>query len=51
VESPLFFPIFGRQCDFSEDILVELDTKGNLVRMTIEHASSKANMADFSFKR
>ncbi len=25
--------------DFSEDILVELDLTGNLVSMTIEHAS------------
>lgn len=37
--------------DFSEDILVELDPKGNLVSMTIEHASQKANMADFSFNQ
>ena len=37
--------------DFSEDILVELDPTGNLVSMTIEHASQKANMADFSFNQ
>jgi uncharacterized protein YuzE len=37
--------------DFSEDILVELDPKGNLVSMTIEHASQKANMTDFSFNQ
>ncbi len=37
--------------DFSEDILLELDTKGNLVSMTIEHASQKANMTDFSFNQ
>jgi uncharacterized protein YuzE len=37
--------------DFSEDILVELDPAGNLVSMTIEHASQKANMADFSFNQ
>ena len=37
--------------DFSEDILVELDLTGNLVSMTIEHASLKANMADFSFNQ
>jgi len=35
--------------DFSQDILVELDLKGNLVSMTIEHASQKANMTDFSY--
>ncbi len=37
--------------DFSEDILMELDPNGNLVSMTIEHASKKANMADFSFNQ
>jgi uncharacterized protein YuzE len=37
--------------DFSEDILVEFDPKGNLVSMTIEHASQKANMTDFSFNQ
>jgi uncharacterized protein YuzE len=37
--------------DFSEDILVEFDDIGNLVNMTIEHASKKANMADFSFNQ
>jgi uncharacterized protein YuzE len=37
--------------DFSEDILVELDPTGNLVSMTIEHASQKANMTDFSFNQ
>ncbi len=37
--------------DFSEDILVELDPTGNLVSMTIEHASKKANMTDFSFNQ
>jgi uncharacterized protein YuzE len=37
--------------DFTEDVLVELDPKGNLVSMTIEHASQKANMSDFSFNQ
>ena len=37
--------------DFSEDILVEFDDTGNMVSMTIEHASQKANMSDFSFKQ
>ena len=37
--------------DFTEDVLVELDHKGNLVSMTIEHASQKANMSDFSFSQ
>jgi uncharacterized protein YuzE len=37
--------------EFTEDVLVELDHKGNLVSMTIEHASQKANMSDFSFNQ
>ncbi len=37
--------------DFSEDVLLDLDNKGNLVSMTIEHASKQANMADFSFNQ
>ena len=37
--------------DFSEDILLELDPNGGLVSMTIEHASKKANMSDFSFNQ
>jgi uncharacterized protein YuzE len=37
--------------DFNEDILFELDKTGNLVSMTIEHASKKANMTDFSFNQ
>jgi len=37
--------------DFTEDVLVELDHNGNLVSMTIEHASQKANMSDFSFNQ
>lgn len=35
--------------DLSEDILVEIDPTGSLVSMTIEHATKKANMPDFSF--
>jgi len=37
--------------DFTDDVLMELDHKGNLVSMTIEHASTKANMSDFSFNQ
>jgi uncharacterized protein YuzE len=37
--------------DFNEDILIELDNTGNMVSMTIEHASKKANMTDFSFNQ
>jgi uncharacterized protein YuzE len=37
--------------DFNEDILLEFDQKGNLVNITIEHASKKANMTDFSYNQ
>ncbi len=37
-------------CDISEDILVERDAIGNLVSMTLEHASQKANMKGFMFQ-
>jgi len=37
--------------DLSEDILMEFDGAGNPVSMTIEHASLKANMPDFSFNQ
>ncbi|MBY0435215.1 MAG: DUF2283 domain-containing protein [Cyclobacteriaceae bacterium] len=37
--------------DFGEDILVELDNKGSLVSMTVEHASKHANMPDFAFNQ
>ena len=35
--------------DINEDTLIELDSKGNLVSMTIEHAKKQANMEDFSY--
>lgn len=37
--------------DFNEDILLEFDQKGNLVNITIEHASVKTNMADFTYNQ
>lgn len=37
--------------DLSENILLDLDRHGNIVSMTIEHASKQANMDEFSFQR
>ncbi len=37
--------------DLDEDTLVEFDTKGNLVHITIEHARERAELPDFSFQR
>ena len=35
--------------EISENIYVDLDGKGNLVSMTIEHARSNAQLQEFSF--
>ena len=35
--------------EISESIYVDLDVKGNLVSMTIEHAHSNAHLQEFSF--
>ena len=35
--------------EISENIYVDLDGKGNLVSMTIEHARSNARLQEFSF--
>ena len=35
--------------EISENIYVDLDTKGNLVSMTIEHARTNARLQEFSF--
>ena len=37
--------------EVSESVMLDLDADGNLVSMTIEHASEKANIQDFSFER
>ena len=37
--------------DITEDILIELDSHGHLVSMTIEHAGQSANMEEFLFQR
>jgi len=33
----------------SENLYIDLDEKGNLVRMTIEHARENANIGEISF--
>ena len=35
--------------EISENLYIDLDKKGNLVSMTIEHAKAKAGMAEVSF--
>ena len=36
--------------EISENIYVDLDQKGNLVSMTIEHAKASAGLWEFSYK-
>jgi len=36
--------------EISENIYVDLDEKGNLVNMTIEHARSNAGLWEFSYQ-
>ncbi|MBI2305352.1 MAG: DUF2283 domain-containing protein [Chloroflexi bacterium] len=35
--------------EISENIYIDLDSKGNLVSMTIEHARANAKLEEFSF--
>lgn len=37
--------------DLDGNTLIEFDSKGNLVSMTIEHARERAGLPDFSFQR
>ncbi len=36
--------------EISENIYVDLDEKGNLVSMTIEHAKANAGLSEFSYQ-
>ncbi len=36
--------------EISEDIYADLDSEGNLVSMTIEHARKNAQLQEFSFQ-
>ena len=35
--------------EISENLYIDLDEKGNLVSMTIEHAKEKANISELSY--
>ena len=37
--------------EISENIYIDLDRKGDLVSMTVEHAGERANILDFAFQR
>ena len=45
----------GRQVsqtkEINENIYIDLDADGNLVNMTIEHASMQANMAEVAYQQ
>ena len=36
--------------EINENIYIDLDSRGNLVSMTIEHAKSQARIKEFSFE-
>lgn len=36
--------------DVNEDVLVELDAKGRVVSMTIEHAKQQTDVGEFSYQ-
>lgn len=37
--------------EMSENVYIDLDERGNLVSMTIEHAEENANIMEFAFER
>ncbi len=37
--------------EINENIYIDLDEQGQLVNMTIEHASTQADMREFAFQR
>ncbi|HKK17888.1 MAG TPA: DUF2283 domain-containing protein [Opitutales bacterium] len=37
--------------EVSENVYLDLDSEGNLVSMTVEHAGEKASIEDFAFER
>lgn len=37
--------------EINENLYIDLDEQGNLVNMTIEHASIQADIRDFAFQR
>jgi uncharacterized protein YuzE len=41
----------GQTREINENIYVDLDADGNLVNMTIEHASEQANIAEVAYQQ
>ena len=41
----------GQTREINENIYVDLDADGNLVNMTIEHASDQANIAEVAYQQ
>lgn len=37
--------------EISENVYIDIDEKGNLVSMTIEHAKTTANLPDISYQQ
>jgi uncharacterized protein YuzE len=37
--------------EINENIYIDLDAEGNVVNMTIEHASIQADISEFAFQR
>jgi len=37
--------------EISENIYIDLDARGDLVNMTIEHASTQANIAEIAYQQ
>jgi uncharacterized protein YuzE len=37
--------------EINENIIIDLDSNGNLVAMTIEHAKTQANLSEFSLEQ
>lgn len=38
-------------CDLDENTLLDLDSRGNICAITIEHASDRADIPHFSFEQ
>ena len=37
--------------EISEDIYLDVDEQGNVVSITVEHASQRSDLSEFSFQR
>ncbi len=37
--------------EISEDIYLDIDDQGNIVSITVEHASQRSDLSEFSFQR